>query len=64
MNTAGLLAIFVLLVFAVYALYGVVLAYHWIRFSASTTIAVFSLGTYIAVGLYLFGAMAAAIATL
>jgi len=49
---------------ASYVFYGIILSYHWIRYSESWTIAAFSLGSYMIGGVYLLGLMVAAIVML
>jgi len=46
--------------FALYCLYGCVLAYHWVRYGASFRIIFLSFGTYAVSGFYLLFAMLAA----
>ncbi|HET8581060.1 MAG TPA: hypothetical protein VFL98_01165 [Candidatus Paceibacterota bacterium] len=48
-----LLTAIIIAIAGIYALYGVVLAYHWFRFSTSTGIAVASAAIYYAAGLAL-----------
>lgn len=50
---SGLLLTIVFGAFLVYSLYGVVLAYHWLRYGASASLLTLSLGTYGVVGGYL-----------
>lgn len=59
-STAGILALITLIVGIFYLLYGIVLSYHWIRYSESWTIAAFSLGSYAVGGAYLLSLMVAA----
>lgn len=63
MTTTGLLALITLLAAALYLFYGIILAYHWFRFSASWTISILSVGAYIISGLYLLSIMAFATLT-
>jgi hypothetical protein len=61
MTTTGIVGLITLGAGLAYLLYGIVLAYHWVRFSASWSIAAFSLGSYTIIGLYLLGLMAGAV---
>ena len=60
LSAAGILAILTIVVGIFYLLYGIVLSYHWIRYSESWTIAAFSLGSYAVGGAYLLSLMVAA----
>lgn len=60
LSTAGILALITLIVGIFYLLYGIILSYHWIRYSESWTIAAFSLGSYAVGGAYLLSLMVAA----
>ena len=62
-NAVPILSLMTLIAGAFYILVGVVLAYHWIRFSASHSITILSLTAYIVAGTYLLGLMAGAIMT-
>ena len=53
----GFASILVLVVAAAYALYGLILSYHWFRFSTSLSLAVLSAALY-----YIAGAICAAMA--
>ena len=51
----GLFPTLVILFAFVYAVYGCVLLYHWVRYGASMRIIIFSSGTYAVIGIYLTG---------
>lgn len=48
----------------IYTIYGFILGYHWIRYSANYAITLLTLAAYIGAGLFLFALMFGALLTL